>query len=252
MAENQKTRFNTYSAFPPEIHNKFIRDYIIPYKKEFTECIDLGCGSGGLIREFLKYRQCGIVGVDISGASINRCLNDFSLKRTNVQFIQDDVMNLMNNKNFQNRFDLLMSYSVFHIVSGSTPSKFKLFKNISKPGAIIAIDSIPRITWNKVFYFFVRNAFKWGVGGAAIRLIGPWALPHRSKDYIEELSRLDYMKDFSSSNFIDLSYFKSEEFKSSFKLLRLDIVPQDTFFTARRVRFTVERLALSPPNGLNA
>ncbi len=245
MTESQK-KFNTYSNFPPEIHENFIKTYALPYREKFEECADLGCGSGGLTRELLKHRPCRVVGIDISDLSINRCLADPSLKREGAMFLLEDVMNLADKKDFQNRFDLLMSYSVFHIVSGSTPSKFKLLKNISKPGAIIAIDSIPRITWNKVFYFFVRNAFKWGIGGAAIKLIGPWALPHRSKDYIKELSRLDYMKDFASSNFIDLAYFKSEEFKSSFKLLRLDIVPQDTFFTARRVRFAIERLALSP------
>ena len=241
-SENLKTKFNTYSSFPPEIHENFIKTYILPYSKNFEECIDLGCGSGGLIRELLKYRQCKIVGIDISDASINLCLEDPDFKNGRVNFLLDDVMNLTDEPNFQNRFDLLMSYSVFHIVTGDTPTKFKLFKNISKPGAIIAIDSIPRITWNRVFYFFIRNAFKWGIGGVAIRLIGPWALPHRSKEYIKELSHLDYMKDFASSNFIDLSYFNSEEFKSAFKLLRLDIVPQDTFFTARRVRFTVQRL----------
>lgn len=238
----EKTKFNTYSNFPPEIHENFIKTYALPYREKFDECIDLGCGAGGLTKELLKHRQCHIIGVDISDLSINRCLKDPDFKRDDVRFVLGDVMNLYDNPDFKNRFDLLMSYSVFHIVPGSTPSKFKLFKNISRPGAIIAIDSIPRITWNRVFYFFIRNAFKWGIGTAAIRLIGPWALPHRSKEYIKELSRLDYMKYFASSNFIDLSYFNSEEFKSSFKLLRLDIVPQDTFFTARRVRFAVERL----------
>lgn len=235
-------KFNTYSNFPPEIHENFIKTYALPYREKFEECVDLGCGSGGLMKALLKHRQCRIVGVDISDLAINRCLEDSSLKKEGVKFLLNDVMNLTDKPDFQNRFDLIMSYSVFHIVTGDTPTKFKLFKNISKPKAIIAIDSIPRITWNKIFFFFVRNTFKWGIGGAAIRLIGPWALPHRSKDYIKELSRLDYMKDFASSNFIDLSYFESKEFKSSFKLLRLDIVPQDTFFTARRVRFAVERL----------
>lgn len=242
MTENQKQKFNTYSNFPSEIHENFLKTYVLPYGEKFEECSDLGCGSGGLIRELLKHRSCRIVGVDISDLSINRCLEDPSLKRNGILFFLDDVMNLADKKGFQNRFDLLMSYSVFHIVPGDTPAKFKLFKKITKPGAIIAIDTIPRIVWNRVFYFFIRNAFKLGIGGAAIRLIGPFALPHRSKDYIKELSRLDYMKDFSSSNFIDLSYFKSKEFRSSFELLRLDIIPQDTFFTARRLRFTVRRL----------
>lgn len=243
MAGSQKPKLNTYSNFPPEIHENFIKTYALPYREKFDECIDLGCGSGGLIRELLKHRQCRIVGVDISDLSINRCLESPDFKKDGVRFLLDDVMNLKDNQDFKNHFDLLMSYSVFHIVSGSTPSKFKLFKNISRPGAIIAIDSIPRTAWNIIFFFLIRNAFKWGIGGAAIRLIGPWALPHRSKEYIKELSRLDYMKDFASSNFIDLSYFNSEEFRSSFKLLRLDIVPQDTFFTARRMRFAVERLS---------
>ena len=244
--ENLKIKFNTYSAFPPEIHENFIRTYVLPYRDKFEECIDLGCGSGGLIREFLRHQQCHVIGIDISKASINHCLNDLSLKRENIKFIQDDIMNLIDNKEFQNRFDLIMSYSVFHIVTGDTPTKFKLLKYISKPDAIIAIDAIPRIIWNRIFFFFIRNAFKLGIGRMSIKLIGPLVLPNRSKNYIEELSRLDYMKDFSSYNFIDLSYFNSEEFKSSFKLLRLDIVPQDTFFTARRLRFTIQRINASP------
>ena len=235
-------KFNTYSAFPPEIHNNFIKAYLLPFKETFDEGVDLGCGSGGLIREFLKYKNCPLVGIDISSASINLCLADPDFKKENIRFVLDDVMNLTNGKDFEKCFDFIISYSVMHIVPGSTPDKFKLFEYISKPGAIIAIDSIPRITWNRVFYFFIRNAFKLGIGGAAIRLIGPFALPHRSKSYIEELSKLDYMKDFSSSNFIDLSYFNSPEFRSSFRLLKLDIVPQDTFFTARRVRFAIQRL----------
>lgn len=234
-------KFNTYSNFPQEIHENFVKTYILPYRDKFEECIDLGCGAGGLIRELLKYRQCHIVGADISDLSINRCLENPAFKKEGVEFLLNGMMDL-DKPNFKNRFDLIMSYSVLHIVPGDTPAKFKLLKHIAKPSAIIAIDSIPRITWNKIFFFLIRNTFKLGIGGTAIRWIGPIVLPHRSKDYIKELSHLDYMKDFSSSNFIDLSYFKSKEFRDSFKLLRLDIVPQDTFFTARRLRFVVKKL----------
>ena len=57
----------------------------------------------------------------------------------------------------------------------------------------------------------------------------------------EELSRLDYMKFFKIRYFLDLRYLESDEFKSNFEVLKLDIVRQDGFFTGRKARFVLRR-----------
>jgi len=237
------THLNTYSAFPVEMYRDFINTYVVPYGNGFKDSIDLGCGTAGLIRQIDRLYSCNILGVDISKISIDHCIGDPDLQKPNIEFIQDAIMHLLQRTDFKGRqFDLIVSYSVFHMLNIDTASMFEFLKRISKPGAIIAIDALPCIRWNSFFFSVVKLFFQLKIGGIAVRLIGPLVLPNRSRTYINELSKLDYMKYFRPSNFIDLSYFDSSDFRASFELLRLDIVRQDTFFTGRKARFTLKRL----------
>lgn len=242
MDEENAKEWGTYSNYPQEFYHDFIQTYVAPYGKGFKECIDLGCGSGGLLREAIEHYKCNAIGVDVSEKSINRCLEDKSLQKPNVQFIREDIMALGNKKEFKERFDLIISHSVLHIPKGDTPTKFKLLKEISKPNAIIFIDATPRTLWNAVLYATGGFLYRLKVMGLVYKFLGPILLPHRPKAYLKELGKADYMKYYKSANYIDLSYFNSEEFRSSFELLRLDVVPQDTIFTGRKARFTVRRL----------
>lgn len=234
--------FQTYETFPPELYRRFIDRYVLHNGINFSTCLDLGCGSGGLIKELDVLYRCQFIGVDVSELSIDRCRAHPGLQKQNIQFVQDDVMNLIHREEWKNRFDLIVSYSTLHIAPGDTPNKFRLLKFLSKPGAILAIDAQPRMWWNISFFSLLKFLFKIKLGSFAIRFLSPIIAPNMPKSYIRELSKCDYIGRFKFSNFIDLSYFDTPEFKSTFKILKFEIVRQDGFLSGRKSRFTLLRL----------
>jgi len=229
----------TYTAFPPRLYRRFIETYVAPYGQTFRRCVDLGCGSGGLIEELREVVRGPILGVDTSSASIESCRKRSSLAQGGIEFLQADILALP--RSFENEFDLVVSYSVFHLLPADTEEKFRLLHRLSKPGAILAVDALARIPWNRFMFGLVRGLVRTGLWRLALKVLGPIIGPSFPKAFLEELSRMPYLRDLRYANFIDLRYFDSEEFSRGFELLRFDLVPQDSFFTGRKARFALRR-----------
>ncbi|MBI3548157.1 MAG: class I SAM-dependent methyltransferase [Elusimicrobia bacterium] len=236
-------RFVTYRTFPPELYEKFLRTYVTPFSPDGTpDVIDLGCGSGGMLEQLLGlYPKSSVIGVDISPQAIDACRQRPALHDGRARLVQEDMMGLVLRPDYKGRFGLVTSYSVLHIVPGPTPPKFHLLRYLTRPGAIVAVDALPRVPWNAFLFVVLKILFRLRIATLAIRVLGPFVAPNMPKDYIKELSRLDYMKFFRVSDFLDLGYLETEEFRAAFELLRFDIKPQDGFFTGRKARFVLRR-----------
>jgi SAM-dependent methyltransferase len=229
----------TYTTFPPRLYRRFVEIYIVPYGQAFTRCVDLGCGSGGLIQALRELVRCPILGVDTSSASIENCRKRSSLDQEGIEFLQTDILTL--GGSFPNAFDLVVCYSVLHLVRGDTPRKFSLLYDLSKPGAIIAVDALARIPWNRFMFAVVKGLIRTGLWRLALKALAPVVGPSFPRDFMEDLSRMPYLRYLRYADFIDLAYFDSEEFSRRFELLRLDVVPQDGFLTGRKVRLALRR-----------
>src|SRR5439155_497682 len=134
-----------------------------------------------------------------------------------------------------------VSYSALHLVPSTTREKFDLLKYLTRPAAILAIDAVPNISWNMMLFSLIRLLFQTGVGGVAVRLLGPIVAPNMPKNYIQDLSKINYMKTLRLGDFLDIAYLRSNHFNESFEVLRWDIVAQDGFFTGRKLRMTLKR-----------
>jgi SAM-dependent methyltransferase len=231
----------TYTAFPPEKYQRFLDTYVVPYGETFVRCLDLGCGSGGLIDRMQHLYGCRFVGVDVSRASIEACRKRDSLPHDRAAFLHEDLFSGQETRAAGNDFDLVVSYSVLHFVRGATPEKLRRIQELTRPGALIAIDVLARITWNRAMFGLVRGLIRTGVWGIAVRGLAPVIGPSFPKAFIEELGRMTYLRNLRYGDFFDLSYFDSPEFRECFEMLRLDVVPQDSFFTGRKARFTLRR-----------
>lgn len=233
--------YSTYSSFPTRLYERFVNLYVKPFAQSFQSAIDLGCGSGGLVEVLNEQYDASFLGVDVSELSIERCRENPRLDRPKIAFLCEDIAALGGMENLRNRFDLLVSYSALHLVHRTTAEKFDLLKNLTKPGAILAIDAVPNITWNLALFSFIRFLFQAGIGGFAIRMLGPIVAPNMPKDFIQDLSKLNYIKTLRLCDFVDVAYFRSADFLDSFEVLRWDFVAQDGVLTGRKLRMTLRR-----------
>ncbi len=232
----------TYTAFPPEKYQRFLDTYVAPYGEDFERCLDLGCGSGGLVERMQYLYSCRFVGVDVSQASIEACRERRSLPHDRARFLQKDLFSRSGGETTGGEFDLVVSYSVLHFVRSDTPSKLRRIHELTRPGALVAVNALARIAWNRAMFGLVRGLIRTGAWGLAVRGLAPIVGPSFPRAFMEELGRMTYLKHLRFRDFLDLSYFNSSEFRECFELLRLDVVPQDSFFTGRKARFTLRRL----------
>jgi SAM-dependent methyltransferase len=235
------TNFSTYSSFPRRLYERFVNLYVKPFARPFENCIDLGCGSGGLLEVMGEQYTGNYLGIDISDLSIDRCRQNAKLQKPNVEFMRQDIKALADMPELHHRFDLLISYSALHLVPATTQEKFELLIKLTKPGALLAIDAAPRIAWNLMLFGTIKFLFQIRVGSPAVRLFGPIVAPNMPANYIRDLSKLNYMRILRLHDFLDMSYFRSDHFRQSFELLRWDIVPQDGRLTGRKLRMALRR-----------
>src|SRR6185437_4122968 len=138
---------------------------------------------------------------DVSQLSIEQCSKNPALRGQNIRFMTEDIRALAEMPALHHRFDLLISYSVLHLVTGTTHEKFEIIKKLTRPGALLAIDAAPRVAWNLALFSFIRFLLRVGIGGMAIRLLGPLVARNMPKDYIEDLSKINYMKTLNLGSF---------------------------------------------------
>lgn len=233
--------FEVCRSFPIELYRRFLARYVEPHAlREAGRVIDLGCGSGTVLLELRKNYRHHVTGVDIAAESIEVCRSHPEL-RANSVFLEADVMALTARPEMREAFDLVVSYSCLHLVPGGTREKFAVLDYLAKPGALIAIDALPNTLWNRLFFELVRRAFRSRAGRGVARVLGPWLAPNMPRDYLDDLSGITYIGSLRFENFIDLSYFRTPEFDSRFEILKKEVVPQDGFFTGRKLRFTLRK-----------
>jgi hypothetical protein len=121
---------------------------------------------------------------------------------------------------------------VLHLVNGDTPSKLRLLADLTRPGAVVAVDALARVPWNRFMFGVVKVLIATGLWGAALRVLGPFVGPSFPMTYLRHLRYAD---------FLDLEYLRSETFGRDFELLKLDLVPQDSFLTGRKARLALRR-----------
>jgi SAM-dependent methyltransferase len=232
----------TYSAFPQALYRRFVETYLSPFSTGFREALDLGCGSGGLLEELQGLDAEGsLLGVDVSAACIEACRARPSLQGGRVSLLQADAVDLARRPGMPGRFDLVASYSVLHLVPGDTPSKMRLLADLTRPGALLAVDALCRIPWNRFMFGIVKGLIATGLWGVALRVLGPFVGPSFPKEFLEELARMRYLRRLRYQDFLDLEYLRSEAFQRDFQVLRLDVLPQDGFFTGRKARLALRR-----------
>lgn len=232
----------SYSAFPQALYRRFVDLYVRPYAASVGHCLDLGCGSGGLIQELAPLYACRFVGVDLSPASMEACRSRLSgLPPDRVQLVLEDAATFARRPERSAAFDLLVSYSVLHFLPGETSEKFQLLAGLTRPGAILAVDALARVPWNRVMFGVVRLLVRLELFPLALRLLGPLVGPSFPKAFLEELGQMKYLRHLRYADFIDVAFFRCPEFQSSFELLRLDLVPQDGLLTGRKLRLALRR-----------
>jgi SAM-dependent methyltransferase len=231
----------TYSSFPPALYRRFLETYVVPYGTRFRACLDLGCGSGGLIEELARWHDGEVVGVDVSRACIEACRARGVLARPGITFRQADAAALAAEADLRGRFDLVLSYSVLHLMPGDTPSKLRILAALTAPGGLVAVDALARVPWNRAMFGFVKLLMRTGLWRTALLALRPLIGPSFPKAFIEDLSRMSYLRDLRYGDFVDLRCLVSPDFSRDFELVRLEVVPQDGFFTGRKARFTLRR-----------
>jgi SAM-dependent methyltransferase len=232
----------TYTAFPAALYRRFLDTYVAPFAPGFREALDLGCGSGGLLEELRRLEPgARLTGVDVSAACIEACRERASLAGEGVSLLQCDALELAGRDELRDRFDVLVSYSVLHLVPGDTPGKLRLLAQLTRPGAVVAVDALARIPWNRFMFGLVRLLIATGLWGVALRLLGPVVGPSFPKAFLEELAGMKYLRHLRYADFLDLAQLRSEGFRRDFELLRLDVVPQDGFLTGRKARLALRR-----------
>jgi SAM-dependent methyltransferase len=232
----------TYTAFPQALYRRFADRYIAAFTSAFPEALDLGCGSGGLLLELRRLDGSGaLLGVDVSAACIEACRHREGLSDGRLTLLQADANELGTRAELQGRFDLVASYSVLHFVPGDTPQKLRLLAGLTRPGAVVAIDVLARIPWNLFMFSVVKLLIFTGLWGVALKLLGPLVGPSFPKAFLEELGRMRYLRQLRYRNFFDLSCLSAAPCLDDFEVLRLEVVPQDGFFTGRKARFSLRR-----------
>jgi SAM-dependent methyltransferase len=231
----------TYTAFPAERYRAFLDRYARAAGPLSGRVLDLGCGSGGLMEEVLRDPVGEMVGVDVSRAAVEACRRRATLDDPRVRVLQADAAALSDSELARGGFDAVVSYSVLHFVSGDTASKLDLLARLARPGAIVAVDTLAKIPWNRGMFGLVKLLQRTGLWAIALRLLRPIVGPSFPPAFMEELARMDYLRYLQYADFFDVAVLDVEAAGTRFEVLRRDVVPQDGFFTGRKVRFALRR-----------
>lgn len=231
----------TYTAFPSERYRAFLDRYARAAGPLSGRVLDLGCGSGGLMEEVLRDPVSEVVGIDVSRAAVEACRRRPALADPRVHVLQTDAAALSGSDLARGGFDAVVSYSVLHFVPGDTAGKLDLLARLTRPGAMVAVDTLARIPWNRAMFGLVKLLQRTGLWRIALRVLRPIVGPSFPPAFMEELARMEYLRYLRYDDFFDVDALAAEANGSRFEVLRRDVVPQDGFFTGRKVRFTLRR-----------
>ncbi len=116
-------------------------DKILDTAGVFKDCrvIDIACGTGVLISDYIKRNVSKCVGVDISSEMIKRAKNKFK-EYQNIEFICEDAEKL----GFEGEFDCAVVYNAFPHFVNPQELFLSVSKSLKKEGRIVIAHSMSR------------------------------------------------------------------------------------------------------------
>jgi cyclopropane fatty-acyl-phospholipid synthase-like methyltransferase len=121
-------------------------DKLIEFLPKEGNVLDLGCGTGKPILEYLLSKNLNVTGVDASCEMLKIAKSNFP----QVEFILQDMRVL----NLSKRFNAIIAWhSFFHLAATDQPAMFKLFEEHLRCNGILLFTSGP------------KNGEAWGMNG---------------------------------------------------------------------------------------
>ena len=109
-------------------------DELVGHLPQGGKVLDLGCGTGKPILEYLLSNGFNVTGVDASAEMLGIARLNFAA----TEFILQDMRTL----NLGRRFDAIIAWdSFFHLSMADQPAMFELFKRHLNPGGILLFTS---------------------------------------------------------------------------------------------------------------
>jgi cyclopropane fatty-acyl-phospholipid synthase-like methyltransferase len=121
-------------------------DKLIEFLPNEGTVLDLGCGTGKPILEYLFSKNLNVTGVDASCEMLKIAKSNFP----QVEFILQDMRVLSLSKRFN---AIIAWHSFFHLPATDQPAMFKLFEEHLNPEGILLFTSGP------------KNGEAWGMNG---------------------------------------------------------------------------------------
>jgi len=115
------------------IEQNYIKALISEIKSN-ADVLDIGCGTGKPILEYLLNKNLNIIGVDASKETLTIARNNFPT----TEFVLEDMRKLALNK----KFDAIIAWhSFFHLPATDQPKMFEIFESHIKPKGILLFTS---------------------------------------------------------------------------------------------------------------
>jgi len=139
---NRKNVFETYNKIADwfaqnrysGLMEKSYLDEMINSLGENASVLDLGCGTGVPILNYLLTQRLAVVGVDASHKMLTLAKQNFP----STEFIMADMRNLSLNKKFDG---IIAWHSFFHLPAEDQPAMFKIFAEHLNPNGILLFTS---------------------------------------------------------------------------------------------------------------
>ncbi|MDF9799202.1 ubiquinone/menaquinone biosynthesis C-methylase UbiE [Catalinimonas alkaloidigena] len=124
-----------------------------PESLEGKTMLDFGCGTGELIRRILEKHPNldHITGYD----PVEEMLHQARKKIQHLPGYLRDKVKMQNQKNFENKYDLIVSTSVFHYLQHPDSEMVNLKAHLQKDGMLILLDYIKS--------GFLAKYFEWAI-----------------------------------------------------------------------------------------
>ena len=115
------------------IEQNYIKALISEIKSN-ADVLDIGCGTGKPILEYLLNKNLNIIGVDASKEMLTIARNNFPT----TEFVLEDMRKLALNK----KFDAIIAWhSFFHLPAADQPKMFEIFESHINPKGILLFTS---------------------------------------------------------------------------------------------------------------
>jgi trans-aconitate methyltransferase len=200
----------TITAQPISHHQAFLSKYLTSDEIRHKDVLDLGCGPGGLIEPVLANRPRSVTGIDVSHKSIEICEERFP-GANNLQFVRADAVSWDPGR----QFDIIVSYSVLHLLGLDDDGKLALLRRLLRKGGVAVVDALPRTWYNLAVFTLAKNApFK----KSLFTLIGPMLNRTCPSRYYQDLAAAPLMS-LKYKYWLDIPTLEARARKHGFRIL---------------------------------